>query len=122
MKIYFNIVNNLKKNFSYEKIEELSCDYIYLYPEERARFASSTHEYLEYDNQNNNYKGGGLMQLVAYGAQDTCLTGNPPLTFFKFTYTNTTSINQFMNDKIPQNINNKNLKRQLKKINNIRRR
>jgi len=27
--------------------------------------------------------GGGLMQLVAYGAQDVFLTGNPQVTFFK---------------------------------------
>ena len=27
--------------------------------------------------------GGGLMQLVAYGAQDVYLTGNPQVTFFK---------------------------------------
>ena len=26
---------------------------------------------------------GGLMQLVAYGAQDTYLTGNPQVTFLK---------------------------------------
>ncbi len=26
---------------------------------------------------------GGLMQLVAYGAQDMDLTGNPEITFFK---------------------------------------
>jgi hypothetical protein len=25
--------------------------------------------------------GGGLMQLVAYGAQDVYLTGNPQITF-----------------------------------------
>ena len=25
--------------------------------------------------------GGGLMQLVAYGAQDVYLTGNPDITF-----------------------------------------
>ena len=30
--------------------------------------------------------GGGLMQLVAYGAQDVCLTGNPQITFWKVTY------------------------------------
>ena len=30
--------------------------------------------------------GGGLMQLVAYGAQDVYLTGNPQITFFKVTY------------------------------------
>jgi hypothetical protein len=30
--------------------------------------------------------GGGLMQLVAYGAQDIYLTGNPQMTFFKVVY------------------------------------
>ena len=27
--------------------------------------------------------GGGLMELVVYGAQDVYLTGNPQITFFK---------------------------------------
>lgn len=30
--------------------------------------------------------GGGLIQLVSYGAQDTYLTGNPQITFFKSYY------------------------------------
>ena len=30
--------------------------------------------------------GGGLIQLVAYGAQDVYLTGNPQITFFKIVY------------------------------------
>jgi len=30
--------------------------------------------------------GGGLMQLVAYGAQDVYLTGNPQITLFKIVY------------------------------------
>ena len=30
--------------------------------------------------------GGGLMQLVAYGAQDIYLTGKPQITFFKSVY------------------------------------
>ena len=30
--------------------------------------------------------GGGLVQLVAYGAQDIYLTGNPQITFFKVVY------------------------------------
>jgi hypothetical protein len=30
--------------------------------------------------------GGGLIQLVAYGAQDMYLTGNPQITFFKVVY------------------------------------
>src|SRR6056300_926137 len=34
----------------------------------------------------NKNMGGGLMQLVAYGAQDIYLTGNPQITFFKVVY------------------------------------
>jgi len=30
--------------------------------------------------------GGGLLQLVAYGAQDVYLTGNPQITFWKLVY------------------------------------
>ena len=30
--------------------------------------------------------GGGLMQLVAYGAQDVYLSGKPEITFFKAVY------------------------------------
>ena len=30
--------------------------------------------------------GGGLLQLVAYGAQDVYLTGNPQITYFKIVY------------------------------------
>ena len=30
--------------------------------------------------------GGGLLQLVSYGAQDVYLTGNPQITFFKVVY------------------------------------
>ena len=30
--------------------------------------------------------GGGLLQLVAYGAQDVYLTGNPQITFFRTVY------------------------------------
>jgi hypothetical protein len=30
--------------------------------------------------------GGGLFQLVAYGAQDVYLTGHPHITFFKTVY------------------------------------
>ena len=30
--------------------------------------------------------GGGLIQIVAYGAQDIYLTGNPQITFFKVVY------------------------------------
>ena len=36
--------------------------------------------------------GGGLMQLVAYGAQDIYLTGNPQITFFKVVYRRHTNV------------------------------
>ena len=35
--------------------------------------------------------GGGLMQLVAYGAQDIYLTGNPQITFWKLVYRRNTN-------------------------------
>jgi hypothetical protein len=35
--------------------------------------------------------GGGLMQLVAFGAQDVYLSGNPQITFFKVVYRRHTS-------------------------------
>lgn len=46
--------------------------------------------------------GGGLMQLVAYGAQDAYLTGNPQITFFKTVYRRHTdlSLNEFNNNEI----------------------
>lgn len=37
---------------------------------------------------------GGLMQLVAYGAQDVYLTGNPQITFFKVVYRRHTNFSQ----------------------------
>lgn len=37
-------------------------------------------------NYFNSIMGGGVMQLVAYGAQDSYLTGNPQITFFKVVY------------------------------------
>jgi len=43
--------------------------------------------------------GGGLMQLVAYGAQDIYLTGNPQITFFKVVYRRHTN---FAMEAIPQ--------------------
>ena len=46
--------------------------------------------------------GGGLMQLVAYGAQDTYLTGNPQITFFKIVYRRHTN---FSMETIRQTIN-----------------
>ena len=50
--------------------------------------------------------GGGLMQLVAYGAQDVYLTGNPQITFFKVVYRRHTnfsmeSIRQTPNGSLP---------------------
>ena len=49
--------------------------------------------------------GGGLMQLVAYGAQDIYLTGNPQITFFKVVYRRHTNfaveaISQTMNGSV----------------------
>ena len=46
--------------------------------------------------------GGGLMQLVAYGAQDVYLTGNPQITFFKVVYRRHTN---FATEAILQTIN-----------------
>ena len=46
--------------------------------------------------------GGGLMQLVAYGAQDIYLTGNPQITFFKVVYRRHTN---FSIESIEQNFN-----------------
>jgi hypothetical protein len=46
--------------------------------------------------------GGGLMQLVAYGAQDIYLTGNPQITFFKVVYRRHTN---FSMECIEQTIN-----------------
>ena len=46
--------------------------------------------------------GGGLMQLVAYGAQDIYLTGNPQITFFKVVYRRHTN---FAVEAIEQTIN-----------------
>ena len=45
---------------------------------------------------------GGLMQLVAYGAQDIYLTGNPQITFFKIVYRRYTN---FSMECIEQTIN-----------------
>ena len=44
---------------------------------------------------------GGIMQLVAYGAQDIYLTGNPQITFFKIVYRRHTN---FSMETIKQNI------------------
>jgi hypothetical protein len=46
--------------------------------------------------------GGGLMQLVAYGAQDIYLTGNPQITFFKVVYRRHTN---FAMESVDQTIN-----------------
>ena len=46
--------------------------------------------------------GGGLMQLVAYGAQDIYLTGNPQITFFKVVYRRHTN---FAMESIEQTLN-----------------
>ena len=46
--------------------------------------------------------GGGLMQLVAYGAQDVYLTGNPQITFWKVSYRRPTN---FAMESIEQTFN-----------------
>jgi hypothetical protein len=46
--------------------------------------------------------GGGLLQLVAYGAQDVYLTGNPQITFFKVVYRRHTN---FSMESISQTFN-----------------
>ena len=46
--------------------------------------------------------GGGLMQLVAYGAQDVYLTGNPQITFWKVVYRRHTN---FAMESIEQTFN-----------------
>ena len=51
---------------------------------------------------NNITMGGGLMQLVAYGAQDVYLTGNPQITFWKVTYRRHTN---FAMESIEQTFN-----------------
>ena len=45
---------------------------------------------------------GGLMQLVAYGAQDVYLTGNPKITFFQAVYKRHTN---FAMENIEQTVN-----------------
>ena len=46
--------------------------------------------------------GGGLLQLVAYGAQDVYLTGNPQITFWKVSYRRYTN---FSMEAIAQDFN-----------------
>ena len=46
--------------------------------------------------------GGGILQLVAYGAQDIYLTGNPQITFFKIVYRRHTN---FSMESIEQTFN-----------------
>jgi hypothetical protein len=50
--------------------------------------------------------GGGLMQLVAYGAQDVYLTGNPQITFFKVVYRRHTN---FSMEAVQQTWNGQNI-------------
>src|SRR6056300_5211 len=49
--------------------------------------------------------GGGLLQLVAYGAQDVYLTGNPQINFFKVVYRRHTN---FAMESIEQSFNGNN--------------
>ena len=54
--------------------------------------------------------GGGLMQLVAYGAQDIYLTGNPQITFFKVVYRRYTNFSmEYIQQTIDGSVNNGNL-------------
>ena len=46
--------------------------------------------------------GGGLMQIVSYGAQDEYLTGEPDITFFKMAYRKHAN---FAMESIEQNVN-----------------
>ena len=56
-----------------------------------------------YSIKKNNLKmAGGLMQLVAYGAQDVYLTGNPKVTFFQAVYKRHTN---FAMENIEQTVN-----------------
>lgn len=50
--------------------------------------------------------GGALMQIVAYGAQDIALTGNPEVTFFKSQYKRHTN---FAKESIEQTFNGGNV-------------
>merc|ERR1712100_17874 len=52
--------------------------------------------------QQTNKMAGGLMQLVAYGAQDVYLTGNPKVTFFQAVYKRHTN---FAMENIEQTVN-----------------
>merc|ERR1711990_521174 len=52
--------------------------------------------------QKTNKMAGGLMQLVAYGAQDVYLTGNPKVTFFQAVYKRHTN---FAMENIEQTVN-----------------
>ena len=52
--------------------------------------------------QNTHTMAGGLMQLVAYGAQDVYLTGNPKVTFFQAVYKRHTN---FAMENIEQTVN-----------------
>ncbi len=54
-----------------------------------------------YSTKTNNM-AGGLMQLVAYGAQDVYLTGNPKVTFFQAVYKRHTN---FAMENIEQTVN-----------------
>jgi hypothetical protein len=58
--------------------------------------------FLCYIIKHKNMAGGGLMQLVAYGAQDVYLTGNPQITFFKVVYRRHTN---FSMESIEQTVN-----------------
>ncbi len=51
--------------------------------------------------------GGALIQLIAYGAQDVYLTGNPQITFFKLVYRRHTNFSMEWVQQKDQNTNGK---------------
>ncbi len=51
--------------------------------------------------------GGALIQLIAYGAQDVYLTGNPQITFFKLVYKRHTNFSMEWVQQKDQNSNGK---------------
>ena len=65
--------------------------------------------------------GGGLIQLVAYGAQDIYITGNPQITFFKAVYKRYTNfavdqdLETWCGERVEKWLCSKDLKRHIKK-------
>jgi len=89
--------NNNNNNDHYE--DEYNGDYdrdddeINPYAPNSANYESNGSAFNNYiltnsinENSRNQRTGGGLMQLVAYGAQDVYITGNAQITFFREIY------------------------------------